>query len=81
MCIRDSHSVWILKSYLIQELCKNGILTLGSHNLNLSHTEEHIDTLLNAYQKIIPELIHLDATNQVESALDGKPIQPVFKVR
>ena len=83
LTVADSanHSVWILKSYLIQELCKNGILTLGSHNLNLSHTEEHIDTLLNVYQKIIPELIHLDATNQVESALDGKPIQPVFKVR
>ena len=83
LTVADStnHSVWILKSYLIQELCKNGILTLGSHNLSLSHTEEHINTLLDAYKKIIPELIHLDATNKVESALDGKPIQPVFKVR
>ena len=38
LLIGDSanHSSWLLKSYFIQELCKRGILSLGSHNLNLA---------------------------------------------
>lgn len=76
-----SHSLWLLKSYLIQELCKRGILTLGSHNLNLAHTTEHIDFLLNTYAEILPTLIKLDLAGKIEDSLDGEPIQPVFKVR
>ena len=76
-----SHSLWLLKSYLIQELCKRGILTLGSHNLNLAHTTEHIDFLLKTYAEILPTLIKLDLAGKIEDSLDGEPIQPVFKVR
>lgn len=41
LLISDSanHSSWLLKSYFIQELCKRGILSLGSHNINLAHGE------------------------------------------
>ncbi len=83
LTVADSpnHSLWLLKSYLIQELCKRGILTLGSHNLNLAHTTEHIDFLLATYAEILPTLIKLDSTGKIEDSLDGQPIQPVFKVR
>ncbi len=63
---------WLLKSYFIQELCKRGILSLGSHNLNLVHSEQDVHTLLGVYAEVLPKLIHLDA---------DKAIQPVFKVR
>jgi len=76
-----NHTTWLLKSYLIQELCKRGILTLGSHNLNLAHSEQDIQTLLKIYAEVLPELIRLDAAGKVAEALDGEPIQPVFKVR
>lgn len=83
LTVADSpnHSLWLLKSYLIQELCKRGILTLGSHNLNLAHTTEHIDFLLETYAEILPILIKLDSAGKIEVSLDGEPIQPVFKVR
>lgn len=83
LTVTDSanHSVWLLKSYLIQELCKRGILTLGSHNLNLAHTSEQINQLIHAYAEVLPSLIALDAKGKIEAALDGEPIQPVFKVR
>jgi Glutamate-1-semialdehyde aminotransferase len=83
LTVADSpnHSLWLLKSYLIQELCKRGILTLGSHNLNLAHTTEHIDFLLATYAEILPTLIKLDSAGKIEDSLDGEPIQPVFKVR
>ena len=83
LLIGDSanHSSWLLKSYFIQELCKRGILSLGSHNLNLAHSEEDIRTLLAVYAEVLPELIRLDASKAIHQALDGEPIQPVFKVR
>ena len=83
LLVADSahHTTWLLKSYLIQELCKRGILTLGSHNLNLAHSEQDIQTLLRVYAEVLPELIRLDAAGKVAEALDGEPIQPVFKVR
>ena len=72
---------WLLKSYFIQELCKRGILSLGSHNLNLAHSEQDVQTLLAVYAEVLPALIRLDADKAVHQALDGEPIQPVFKVR
>ncbi|PJG59346.1 aminotransferase class III-fold pyridoxal phosphate-dependent enzyme [Aeromonas cavernicola] len=83
LLVADSahHSSWLLKSYLIQELCKRGILTLGSHNLNLAHSEQDVLTLLDAYRDILPALIHHDSANTLSHALDGEPIQPVFRVR
>ena len=38
-------------------------------------------TLLDVYAEVLPELIRLDADNAIHQALDGEPIQPVFKVR
>ncbi|MBP4040765.1 hypothetical protein J9885_05690 [Aeromonas sp. SrichE-2G] len=72
---------WLLKINLIQELCKRGILSLGSHNLNLTHGEEDVQTLLAVYAEVLPALIRLDADKAIHQALDGEPIQPVFKVR
>lgn len=83
LLVTDSanHSTWLLKSYLIQELCKQGILTLGSHNMNLAHSEQDVALLLAAYHDILPSLIRHDHHQTLASALDGEPIQPVFRVR
>ncbi|MDX7821464.1 hypothetical protein SJS43_20830 [Aeromonas caviae] len=83
LLVADSvnHSTWLLKSYLIQELCKRGILTLGSHNMNLAHSEQDVTVLLAAYRDILPALIHHDHDKSLTAKLHGKPIQPVFKVR
>lgn len=83
LLISDSHnhSSWLLKSYLMQELCKRGILTLGSHNLNYSHTYADINKILKIYTEILPALIDHDSKMTIEKNLDGEPIQPVFKVR
>lgn len=72
---------WLRKSYFIQELCKRGILSLGSHNLNLAHSEQDVHTLLSVYAEVLPVLIRLDADKAIHQSLDGEPIQPVFKVR
>lgn len=83
LLVTDSanHSTWLLKSYLIQELCKRGILTLGSHNMNLAHSKQDVTVLLAAYRDILPALIRHDRDLTLASALDGEPIQPVFRVR
>ncbi|MEM0553281.1 MULTISPECIES: aminotransferase class III-fold pyridoxal phosphate-dependent enzyme [Aeromonas] len=83
LLVADSanHSTWLLKSYLIQELCKRGLLTLGSHNMSLAHSERDVAVLLAAYRDILPALIHHDHDKSLTAKLHGKSIQPVFKVR
>lgn len=71
----------ILKSWLIQELCKRNILFIGSHNLSYAHTFKDIDHLLASYEALFKIAQELDLKNEVEKNLDGNPIENVFKVR
>ena len=71
----------ILKSWLIQELCKENILFIGSHNLSYAHKLEDIDHLLTCYDELFKRVHLLDLENEVKNNLDGKPIENVFKVR
>ena len=71
----------ILKSWLIQELCKKNILFIGSHNLSYAHTFEDIDHLLASYDALFERVHLLDLEGEVEKTLDGQPIENVFKVR
>jgi len=74
-------SILLIKSWLIQELCKRNILFIGSHNLSLAHTYQQIDHLLESYQTLFSEAVQLDKNNQMEHHLDGQQIENVFKVR
>jgi len=74
-------STLILKSWLIQELCKRNILFIGSHNLSYAHTFQDIDHLLASYDALFETIHLLDLENKVEQCLDGQPIENVFKVR
>ena len=70
-----------IKSWLIQELCKRGILFIGSHNLSLSHTRKDIDKLINAYRELFTQAEILDDQHSFAAHLDGSEIESIFKVR
>ncbi|TVU76180.1 aminotransferase class III-fold pyridoxal phosphate-dependent enzyme [Pseudoalteromonas distincta] len=70
-----------IKSWLIQELCKRGILFIGSHNLSLSHTKKDIDKLINAYRELFRQAEILNEQHSFAAHLDGLEIESIFKVR
>ena len=75
------HSSWKLKTLLFQELYSNGILTIGSHNMSYSHSDEDISDLLSVYEQTFYKIRGgLDAGN-LDSLLKCKPLEPLFKVR
>jgi glutamate-1-semialdehyde 2,1-aminomutase len=70
-----------IKSWLVQELCKRGILFIGTHNLSYSHTKQDIDKLIACYVELFATAHTLDQQGDLVNHLDGKQIESVFKVR
>jgi len=68
----------LLKSLFQQEVLKEGILTLGVHNLNYSHKDSDIKKTLRAYKKAL-EVVKKAEGKKIENLLEGKPIRPIFK--
>lgn len=81
--IKDTptYSLWQIKTLFLQEMFQRGILTIGTHNLSYSHSNDDIDKLCTAYNEVVPMLVKAVRQNQVESLLRCEPLQPLFKVR
>lgn len=77
----QSTSANTIKSWLIAELCKRGILFIGSHNLSLSHTKEDIDFLIKSYSELFQHAAKFDEQNSFSENLSGAEIESIFKVR
>ena len=70
-----------LKTLFMQEMFSRGILTLGSHNLSFSHSQESLESLLKAYEEVLPKIFAADRDNTVDSLLKCQPLVPLFQVR
>jgi len=70
----------LIKSILIQELCKKGVLTIGSHNISYAMNEKDVEVILKSYEYVLP-YIDLAVNNNLSDLLKGEMIKPVFKVR
>jgi glutamate-1-semialdehyde 2,1-aminomutase len=83
LLIKDTPEVssWELKTLFLQEMFQRGILTLATHNMSYSHTDEDIARLLQAYDEIIPALVAARNPQILKEILRCKPLEPLFKVR
>ncbi len=83
IAFRDAppYTSWDLKTYFLQELLARGFLTLGTHNLSYAHSEADIDSLLLAYDAVLPRLSELVRTQKLEGELRCERLQPLFRVR
>jgi glutamate-1-semialdehyde 2,1-aminomutase len=60
---------------------KRNILTLGSHNINFSHTKKDIDKLIVSYAEVLPMVKwHINNQTLLEN-INGDILQPLFTVR
>lgn len=77
----DNFSSFEIKTYFMQEMFKQGILTFGTHNLSFSHSVEDVDNLMAAYDRFFITLKDSIDNNSLLEKLDCKPLEPIFKVR
>jgi glutamate-1-semialdehyde 2,1-aminomutase len=72
---------FLVKSIIIENLAKHGVLTIGTHNMSYSTSSESINHILSAYDKTFEVLSEGSRNDNLNKLLIGEPIRPVFKVR
>jgi len=69
------------KTLFMQEMIKEGILMLSSHNLMEAHSNSDLAKVRNAYSKVIPLISSALEQDALDSHLKCTPIAPLFSVR
>ena len=70
-----------IRTYIIQELCENGILSIGSHNISYANTDSDIKELTRAYENIFEKIGLVNESGKWEQILKVKPLVPIFEIR
>ena len=70
-----------LKTLFLQELFRQGFLSIGTHNLSYAHSDEDIQQLLSAYEEILGVFAEVTRQGNINAFLKCKPLTPLFKVR
>ena len=78
---RGNFSANVIKTYVLHELYKEGILSLGTHNICYAHSDEDIAYMEVAYQRVLDRLYSILKANDLEGIRLYPEIQPVFQVR
>jgi glutamate-1-semialdehyde 2,1-aminomutase len=83
LIIKDTpeYSSWVTKSFYLQEMLARGILTVGSHNMSYSHSDQDIAQLLTAYDEVLSEMSMALTERNLEAKLRCQPLEPLFKIR
>ena len=68
-----------MKSFLQQELIRQGVLWGGFHNLSAAHTEDDVSYLLKVYQDALMALKVVVERGTLVAALRGTPVEPTFR--
>ena len=70
-----------IKTFLLRELIKMGLLINGSHNLSYAHTPADFARIRMAYSHALPALRAAIDSGDIERQLDNQVIVPVFALR
>ena len=67
---------------MIQTLVRHGILSIGSNNINFSHKQIEIGSIIKGYEKLFKLINYIQNTEtDFSDYLDCKPIKALFTVR
>jgi glutamate-1-semialdehyde 2,1-aminomutase len=67
------------KSLVQQELLRHGVLWSGFHNMSYSHSDADVEHVLGAYDAALGVLAGAIERGDLETSLQGRPVQPVFR--
>ena len=77
----DGKDSLLLRSLFSQELAKRGVLSLVTHNLTAAHDHIAVQKTLEVYAAVFKTIAGWLQEPNPASFLEGKMIQPVFRVR
>jgi len=70
-----------IKTLYMVEMLKQGVLTLGTHNICYAHNEDDMHKIINAYDSVLFKISSELETRRLEERLPVPVIHPIFKVR
>ena len=77
----ENHSVEVIKTYFMQEIFKRGLLTVGTHNVTLSHKSKVIYKISEIYDDVFSKINNGIKKDSLKNDLLVDPLKPLFKVR
>jgi glutamate-1-semialdehyde 2,1-aminomutase len=75
------YTMWQIKTLLLQEMFARGILTLGTHNMSYAHSDADVARVIQVYDEVLPMIFDAVNHNKLDSYLQCKPLEPLFKIR
>ena len=76
-----SYSPEFLKTYFLQEMFQNGVLVLGTHNVNLAHSRKNLKKIEDSYFTTLESISNGILQDNLKSKIRVSPLKPLFKVR
>ena len=77
----NGKSAAIKTRYMI-EMIKNGVLTIGTHNICYAHSDNDMEMILRAYDATLTSISEgLSGEVNIEENLDCPVVKPIFNVR
>ena len=70
-----------VRTFLMKEMMRHGILVTGSHNINYAHDADIVEIITQCYSMVLPALSEHIAKGTLQQSLDCKVVQPIFQVR
>lgn len=70
-----------VKTLFMQEMFQNGVLILGTHNVNLAMDKRALSSIDNAYSKSLSVISKALESGSIDQYLKCRPIEPLFKIR
>ncbi len=70
-----------IKTLFMQEMIRNGVLIIASHNFMYAHTESDMRRIVNAYDRTFAVLKEAVTNDTVQSSITGRVIAPTASVR
>ncbi len=79
--VSNENLLWDLRTLYLQEMARNGVLTLGRHNVSYAFQERDIQQVLDAYARAIPLLVAAHERGSAAGFLECEPLRPLFTIR
>jgi len=77
----SQYTVSQLRTLFMQNMIKNNILILASHNISLAHSEKDIKKIVNSYDETLELIRFVVENNNLNDFLLVSPLEPIFNIR
>ena len=77
----EAYSSDFLKTYFMQEMFQQGVLILGTHNVNLAHSIKKLNQIEASYSAVLGSISEGIKRDNLGPRLRVTPLSPLFKVR